>query len=122
MLEDVLKTRNSRYAKLSSGEYVLLEIAFSDGTFMVTPEYHKYMNWPHRREHTLIDTWEWPLVPVKGGSRYKVDLDDTQDMLLLKNIENYRNGTWKVMRNTLPQGEYKDEFWKPYLGKSMSVK
>jgi hypothetical protein len=43
-------------------------------------------------------------------------------MLLLKNIENYRNGTWKVMRNPLPQGEYKEEFWKPYLGTSLSVK
>jgi len=94
--EWVYRRPNCRYAKLSNGEYVLLELEFKDGTFITTPEYHHYMNWSLRETETLEDKWETPPSVKSGGSNFTFDESDPPSMLDPMNIENYATGKWKL--------------------------
>jgi hypothetical protein len=97
-LEKKFKRPNTRYVKLASGEYVLLELEFSDGTFMATPEYSKYVSWPYKDEATIEDKWETELVPYLGGSDVFYDPSKPEDMLNIENIANYNNGKWQLKK------------------------
>lgn len=93
-LELRFKRPNVRYATLKSGEIVLLELELADGSFICTPEYFHYMNWPHREEATLCDVWEKPPTIKKGGSGFKYNPDNALEMLDPMNVDAYRDGRW----------------------------
>ena len=93
-LEKIYKRPNAHYVRLASGEIVLLELELADGTFILTPEYFKFVDWPHREEATIEDVWEKPPKIKSGGSDFQYNPDDALSMLDPMNVDNYRNGKW----------------------------
>ena len=93
-MERKYKKPNCRYVTLTTGEIVLLEVELADGSFICTPEYFKYMEWPYKNEATKEDVWERPPRIKNGGSTFQFNPDDALSMLDPMNVDNYRNGKW----------------------------
>lgn len=93
-LEEIYKHPNPRYAVLTSGEIVLLELQLGDGSFICSPEYFKYIVWPLREQATIKDVWERPITIPPGGSNFDYDADKPLEMLDPMNLQNYRTGVW----------------------------
>ena len=93
-LERIYKRPNPHYVRLTTGEIVLLELELADGSFICTPEYFQFMQWPHKDEATIEDVWEKPIKVKSTGSGFQYNPDDALSMLDPMNVDNYRNGKW----------------------------